>query len=103
MANSDDTARSAGWPEVDSGPLKAGVILIGIGAVMALAGAAVAGTHLVAATRAWIRELEIPPDQLARLKWEQARSAASAGAETWRKHPNAQARLARRATAPVPD
>ncbi|MGH3167555.1 MAG: hypothetical protein ACRDN0_16915 [Trebonia sp.] len=103
MSNSDDTARPAGWPEVDSGLLKVGGILIGIGAVVALAGAAVAGTHLVAATRAWLRELETPPDQMARMKWEQAKSAASAGAATWRGHPNAQVRLARRPADSVPD
>jgi hypothetical protein len=93
--------RPAGdWPELRSGPLLAGGILIGIGAVAAMAGAAVAGTHLVAATRAWVKELETPPDQLARLKWEQAKSAAAAGAATWRGHPNASVRLVRRA-APV--
>jgi hypothetical protein len=73
----------------------AGGILIGIGAVVAMAGAAVAGTHVVAATRAWMRELETPPDQLARLRWEQAKSAVAAGATTWREHPNAKARLVR--------
>ena len=87
---------AAGWPQVRSGPLVVGGILIGIGAVAAMAGAAVAGTHLVAATRAWIKELETPPDQLARLRWEQAKAAAAAGAATWRGHPNAGVRLVRR-------
>ena len=87
------------WPQLQSGPLIAGGILIGIGALVALAGVAVAGSHVAAATRAWIRELEIPPSQLARLKWEQAKSAAGTGASAWRDHPNAQARLVRRTTA----
>ena len=43
-----------GWPQVRSGPLVAGGILTGIGAVVAMAGVAVAGGHVVAATRAWI-------------------------------------------------
>ncbi len=99
MVNDDETARRpANWPQVRSGPLMVGGILIGIGAVVALAGAAVAGTHVVAATRAWIEDLETPPDQLARLKWEQAKAAAVAGASTWRGHPNAQVRLVRRAS-----
>jgi hypothetical protein len=100
MANDDETARglTENWPQVRSGPLMAGGILIGIGALVALAGAAVAGTHVVAATRAWIEDLETPPDQLARLKWEQAKAAATAGASTWRGHPNAQVRLVRRAS-----
>jgi hypothetical protein len=100
----DDTAvdlPTANWPQVRSGPLMAGGILVGIGAVIALAGLAVAGTHVAAATRAWINELETPPDQLAMLKWEQAKSAMAAGASTWRKHPNSQVRLARRAPASV--
>jgi hypothetical protein len=84
-----------GWPQVRSGPLVAGGILTGIGAVVAMAGVTVAGTHVVAATRAWIKELETPPGQLARLRWEQAKTAAAAGAATWRGHPNAQARLVR--------
>jgi hypothetical protein len=97
MANNDRTASglTANWPQVRSGPLMAGGILIGIGALVALAGAAVAGTHVVAATRAWMRELETPPDQLARLRWEQAKSAVAAGATTWREHPNAKAHLVR--------
>ncbi len=85
-----------GWPQVRSGPLVAGGILAGIGAVAAMAGAAVAGTHVVAATRAWIEEQETPPGQLARLRWEQAKTAAATGAATWREHPNAQVRLVRR-------
>jgi hypothetical protein len=98
MANNDGTAGrpAANWPEVRFGPLVAGGILIGIGAVVAMAGAAVAGTHVIAATRAWIKELETPPGQLARLKWEQAKTAAAAGAATWQEHPNARVRLVRR-------
>jgi len=93
-----DSQQAGNWPEVRSGPLLVGGILIGVGAVVAMAGVAVAGTHLVAATRAWIRELETPPSQLARLKWEQAKSAATSGAATWREHPNAKVGLARRAS-----
>jgi hypothetical protein len=88
---------------VNSGPLITGGVLIGIGAVVAFAGLAVAGTHLVVATRAWIQELETPPSELARLKWEQAKTAAATGASTWRDHPNAKVRLTRRGAAPAAD
>jgi len=91
-----DSQPAGNWPQVRSGPLVAGGILIGVGAVVAMVGVAVAGTHLAAATRAWIKELETPPDQLARLRWEQAKAAAAAGAATWRGHPNAGVRLVRR-------
>ncbi|HVT70084.1 MAG TPA: hypothetical protein VHF26_20210 [Trebonia sp.] len=97
----DNTAAglpTGNWPQLSSGPLMAGGILIGVGAMIALAGVAVAGTHVAAATRAWMKDLETPPDQVARLKWEQAKTAMAAGATTWREHPNAQVRLARRAS-----
>jgi hypothetical protein len=84
------------WPQLNSGPLIAGGILIGVGVVVALVGVGVVGSHVVAATRKWAGELETPPGQLARLKWEQAKSAASAGADTWRTHPHNQVRLVRR-------
>jgi hypothetical protein len=103
MAYDDETTSQPGgdWPQVRSGPLVVGGILIGIGAVVALAGLAVAGTHVAAATRAWIRGLETPPGELARLKWEQAKTAASSGAATWRDHPNASIGLARRRDVPA--
>jgi hypothetical protein len=93
-----DSQPAGNWPQVRSGPLVVGGILIGIGALVAMAGVAVAGTHLVAATRAWTKELETPPGQLARLKWEQAKAAAAGGAATWRDHPNAKVGLSRRAS-----
>ena len=97
MANTDTNSQPANnWPQVQSGPLITGGVLIGIGTAVALAGLAIAGSHVVNATRAWIRELEIPPSELAKLKWEQAKSAAASGASTWREHPNAKARLVRR-------
>jgi len=97
MANAATNTQSAGtWPELQSGPLLTGAVLIGIGVAVAAAGMAVAGLHVAAATRTWIRELEIPPSELAKLKWEQAKSTAAAGASHWREHPNSKARLARR-------
>jgi hypothetical protein len=100
MASTATDSQSPGtWPEMRSGPLIAGGVLFGIGAAFALAGLAVAGFHVISATRAWADELEIPPSQLARLRWEQAKSAAASGASTWRQHPNAKARLTRRGAA----
>jgi hypothetical protein len=97
MANTSSNSQPVGtWPELNSGPLITGGVLIGIGVAVALAGMAVVGTHVAAATRAWIKELEIPPSELAKLKWEQAKTAAATGASTWREHPNAKARLVRR-------
>jgi hypothetical protein len=93
-----DSQPAGNWPQVRSGPLMVGGILIGAGALVAMVGVAIAGTHLAAATRSWIKELETPPSQLARLKWEQARAAAVSGSSTWRDHPNAKVGLARRSS-----
>jgi hypothetical protein len=46
-------------------------------------GLAIGGGHLVTATRRWINEMEVPPSELARLKWVQARAAYTAGASAW--------------------
>jgi hypothetical protein len=96
--SSASSDQSGSWPQLQSGPLIAGGILIGIGGVIAVTGLAIAGTHVAAATRSWIRELEVPPSELARLKWEQAKTAAVSGASTWREHPNAKVKLTRRAS-----
>jgi hypothetical protein len=39
--------------------------------------------HMLSATRQWIQEMEVPPSELAKIKWTQARSAAAAGAAAW--------------------
>jgi hypothetical protein len=97
MATNGETGSllSEDWPEVRSGPLIVGGILIGVGALVAIAGVAISGSHLIQATRAWMKDLETPPDQLARLKWEQAKAAANAGAASWKTHPNAKVRVRR--------
>jgi hypothetical protein len=93
-----NSAQNRNWPEVQAAPLIVGGSLIGIGAAIAAVGVAVAGAHLISATRQWVNELETPPGQLARLKWEQAKTAAASGASTWREHPSAQVSWARRAS-----
>jgi hypothetical protein len=94
--SSASSDQSGSWPQLQSGPLIAGGILIGIGGVIAVTGLAIAGTHVAAATRSWIQQLEVPPSELAKLKWEQAKTAAASGASTWREHPNAKVKLTRR-------
>ena len=45
------------------------------------------GSALLSATRQWVNQLEQPPSEMARRKWQQAKAAASAGAEAWRNGP----------------
>ena len=86
MANNGVNSTS-GLPQVRPAPLVTGGALIAAGGVIALAGLVVGGAHLFAATRRWIREMEIPPSEIAKLKLAQARAAASAGADAWQNGP----------------
>jgi hypothetical protein len=79
MANNGVKGTSSG-PQVRPAPLLTGGSLIAVGGLIALAGFAVGGYHLLTATRQWIREMDIPPSELAKLKLAQARAAAAAGA-----------------------
>ncbi len=81
MSASTDTSSSL--PTFNSGLLITGGSLVAAGAVIALAGLAVGGLHLLSATRRWIQEMEVPPSEQAKIKWAQARSAATAGAAAW--------------------
>ncbi len=80
---STSTQESSSWPELRTGPLITGAALVGAGAMIALAGLAVGGSHLFSATRRWIQEMEVPPSEQARIKWAQAKTAAAAGAAAW--------------------
>ena len=75
-----NTGKGNNWPQVRTGPLVTGGALITAGGLIALAGFVIGGMHLLAATRQWVKELDTPPGQLAKMKLAQARAAASAGA-----------------------
>jgi hypothetical protein len=81
---SANSERSVNLPEFRTGPLITGAALAAAGAMVALVGVAVGGSHLFAATRRWIQAMEVPPSEVARLKWVQARTAAAAGTAAWR-------------------
>jgi hypothetical protein len=80
---SANTEKRNSLPTFRSGLLITGGSLIGAGALIALAGLAVGGTHVVSATRRWVQDMEVPPSELAKIKWAQARSAAAAGTAAW--------------------
>jgi hypothetical protein len=69
---------------LQTGPLLAGAVLIGIGSLLGLAGLAIAGATLTAAARRYVNNMEVPPSELARQQLAKARAAASAGASAWR-------------------
>jgi hypothetical protein len=70
--------------QISTRQIMGGAILMGVGGVLALAGAAMAGTALVAAYRDRVRQMEVPPSALARQQWGRARAAAIAGVGEWR-------------------
>jgi hypothetical protein len=78
-----NSAHSSNLPTFRSGLLITGGSLVAAGALIALAGVAVGSLHVISATRQWVREMEVPPSEVAKLKWAQARSAATAGAAAW--------------------
>jgi hypothetical protein len=82
--NLPDSQGNMNLPEFRTGPLITGAVLVGAGTMVALVGLAVGGSHLLAATRRWIQAMEVPPSEVARLKWVQARTAAVAGSAAWR-------------------
>jgi hypothetical protein len=73
--------------QVNRGRLAGGGALIGIGGLVALAGVVLVASALLSATRQWVDQLERPPSEIARRKWQQARAAAAAGADAWRNGP----------------
>ena len=70
-------------PQFRTAPLITSSVMVGVGTLIVLTGLAIGGGHLLSATRQWVNEMEVPPSELARLKWTQARSAMAAGAAAW--------------------
>jgi hypothetical protein len=64
--------------------LGGGLVLVAVGALIALTGSVAASIAVIGATRSWVRQWEEPPSALARRRYAQARSAALAGAQVWR-------------------
>jgi hypothetical protein len=80
MSNGEN---SSSGPRYRAAPLIISAAMVGTGTVIVLAGLAVGGAHLLTATRQWVNEMEVPPSELARLKWTQAKAAMNAGAQAW--------------------
>jgi hypothetical protein len=64
--------------------LVAGAVLVGAGGVLGATGILLGTYAVVTATREWMKQLEVPPSEIARQKLRQARSAGAAAAEAWR-------------------
>jgi hypothetical protein len=81
---------SQGGIQVNRSLLVGGGVLVGIGGLLGFTGMVLVGSALLSATRQWVDQLERPPSEIARRKWQQTKAAASAGAEAWRNGPQNQ-------------
>jgi hypothetical protein len=64
-----------------------GAVLTGIGGLVGCAGILLVSSSIVSAARRWAKQLDTPPMEVARIKWQQARAATAAGAQAWRSGP----------------
>ncbi len=78
-------SRRTDWSldDLDRGTVLTAAVLVGIGSLLGVAGVSVGCVAVIGACRRWYRRADLSPQELARLKWEQARAAASAGAGAW--------------------
>lgn len=84
MSDQASQQASEGGVQVNQGLVVGGVVLIGLGGVLGFAGTMLLSAAVVSATRRWLRQLEHPPSETAKLRLQQFRAATSAGAEAWR-------------------
>ena len=87
----NNDAKGNTGPQFRSAPLITSAVLVGVGTFVIFAGLAVGGSHLLSATRRWVREMEVPPSELAKLKYAQARAAMTAGTAAWQNGSQTQA------------
>lgn len=69
---------------VNSKLLSSGAILLCVGGVVLMAGAALAATALAQAASDWIKQLEESPTEMAQRRFQQFKVAAEAGTKAWR-------------------
>jgi len=63
--------------------LISGAVLVGIGGALGAAGLLLGSTAVASAMRQWVKQLDQPPTEMAKQKWQQARAATAAGAKAW--------------------
>ena len=78
---------SRGDIQLNRNLLVGGGVLVALGGLLGFTGMALVSSALLSATRQWVDQLERPPTEIARRRWEQTKAAASAGAAAWRDKP----------------
>ena len=70
--------------DLDRRLLVGAAVMLAVAAVAGLAGLTMISAALVTAARRWYRRVDLPPHEIANLKWHQAKAAMGAGAGAWR-------------------
>jgi hypothetical protein len=70
--------------ELNRSLLGAGVVLLCVGGVVWLSGAAMSAIALAQAAKSWIDQRDESPSEMARRRMQQLKVAASAGSKVWR-------------------
>jgi hypothetical protein len=78
----DGRAADAGI-QLNKNLLISGAVLVGIGGFLGASGLLLGSTAIASAMRQWVRQLDQPPAEMAKQKWQQARAATAAGAKAW--------------------
>lgn len=85
--NTGQTYATSSSPfQVNSSSVITGAALIAAGGLIALIGMIVAGSALASASRKWLRDLEVPPSEVVKHKWDQTKAATAAGTAAWQHH-----------------
>jgi hypothetical protein len=71
--------------EINRGLLRGGVVLLGAGVMLALAGTTASAIAVLGGVRRWVNQLEESPTDVARRRLAQTRRAVSAGSDAWRR------------------
>ena len=82
-------AASNGPIQLNRRLIAGGGVLIGIGGLLGFTGMLLVSSAIISAARQRVDQLEQPPREIAKLKWQQARAATTAGANAWRNGPSA--------------
>ena len=75
---------SSNQPLLSRSLLWGGAILMGAAALLGLAGSGLFGAAAVTGLQRHVRSSGMPPSELAMHHWRRAKTAAKAGADTWR-------------------
>jgi hypothetical protein len=71
--------------EFNVAQIRAGAILLGVGGVIAFAGASLAGLAIASAFQRRVQQMGVPPTELARQHWSAVKHATTTGVGVWLK------------------